>query len=78
MPTRITRRRVLAGLAGGAVFHSFPPQFAHRLLQSQTVIKPSELATLRRNLTGQLLLPSDRDYDTARKLASYEIPDVME
>jgi hypothetical protein len=71
MTTEITRRSLLAGIAGGIVLNTLPFRLALGLLKPQTTVNPSDLAKFRRDLKGQLILPSDRDYDSARRVASF-------
>src|SRR5215471_10791732 len=71
MPKHITRRNVLAGLAGSVLSHSLPSRFASTLLKRQSNLDPSELARFREKLKGRLILPGDRDYDLARRVASF-------
>ena len=71
MPKHITRRNVLAGLAGSVLSHSLPSRFASTLLKRQSNLDPSELARFRERLKGRLILPGDRDYDSVRRVASF-------
>jgi hypothetical protein len=71
MTAQITRRNLLAGIAGGIVLHTVPSRLALGLLKPQTTVNPSELAKFRQGLKGQLILPSDRGYDSARRVASF-------
>src|SRR5215472_4595418 len=58
----ITRRNLLAGLAGGLLSHPLSSRVTIGPLKSQNILDPSELAKFRERLKGRLILPSDRDY----------------
>ena len=71
MSKLITRRNLLAGLAGGVLSHPLSSRVTIGPLKSQNILDPSELAKFRERLKGRLILPSDRDYDSARRVASF-------
>src|SRR5262249_60890807 len=71
MQNPITRRNLLAGLAGGVLSHPLSSRVTIGPLKSQNILDSSELAKFRERLKGRLILPSDRDYDSARRVARF-------
>src|SRR5262249_46362476 len=71
MPSHVTRRNVVAGLAGSVLSLSLSTRSAFGLSGRQTGLQPSELSRFREGLKGGLILAGDRDYDSARRVASF-------
>src|SRR5437016_12841611 len=71
MPARVRRRQVLSGIAGGLAFQTWSRKFGIGLPRLLTAIDQSELEKFRASIKGQLLLPSDQDYDRVRRVESF-------